>query len=191
MRLRASQPNEIVVSPVVPLYPAATVDLGTVKGFFTEVDVYKNQLIFTWEIGKSETFLGTSDSDTSKLECMNTLLRRGSPIWYINQSCNANAGLRGCVSIIAMRDIKVGEEVVVDYSLNTSETASYMICNCGEKNCRTLICSMRTRLPSYRKRASLLNSSSRAQEVSIPAPTSHYFVLATNVFHPFFFNSLH
>ena len=87
-----------------------------VKGFFTEVDVDKNQLIFTWEeIGKSGTFLGTSDSDTSKLEYTNTLLQRGSPIWYINHSCNANAGLRGSVSIIAMRDIKVGEEVVVDY----------------------------------------------------------------------------
>jgi hypothetical protein len=65
MRLRASQPHEIVVSPVVSLYAAATVDRGTGQGFFTEVDINKNQLIFTWEeIGKSGTFLGTSDRDT-------------------------------------------------------------------------------------------------------------------------------
>ena len=36
---------------------------------------------------------------------------------YVNHSCDANCGLRGEITCIAIRDIKAGEEITQDYGL--------------------------------------------------------------------------
>lgn len=59
-------------------------------------------------------------------------------IFYLNHSCNPNAGIDGDIKIIALRDIYPEEEITIDYStifLNESR----MICNCNSPNCRRSI----------------------------------------------------
>lgn len=57
---------------------------------------------------------------------------------YINHSCNPNCGIRGSLQIVAMRDIKLDEEITFDYAM--SESSNYrMNCNCGSDNCRKVI----------------------------------------------------
>ena len=79
-----------------------------------------------------------------------------SPASYVNHSCNPNLAtkyytFKKKVSI-ALRDIRKGEELTVDYSqgapygFGTSEY-SMKNCKCGEKNCRKNITSNFFKLP--------------------------------------------
>ncbi len=55
---------------------------------------------------------------------------------YFNHSCNANAGLQGNNSLIAMRDILPGEEICFDYAMSDSTPYDEFTCGCGAPNCR-------------------------------------------------------
>ncbi|PIN86663.1 hypothetical protein COV19_04080 [Candidatus Woesearchaeota archaeon CG10_big_fil_rev_8_21_14_0_10_44_13] len=66
-----------------------------------------------------------------------------NPWRYINQSCNPNAGLKGRTTVVAMRKIKKGEEITIDYSITECDPYWKMECLCGEKNCRGTIRSIR------------------------------------------------
>ncbi|HAN09484.1 MAG TPA: SET domain-containing protein-lysine N-methyltransferase [Clostridiales bacterium] len=57
---------------------------------------------------------------------------------YVNHSCDANCGIRGEITLVAMRDIKKGEEITQDYGLLDNEEYSFK-CNCGSKNCRGIV----------------------------------------------------
>jgi SET domain-containing protein len=57
----------------------------------------------------------------------------------INHSCNPNSGLvyrDNSVTLIAIRDIKKGEELSFDYSTTMDEDCWEMDCLCGDRNCR-------------------------------------------------------
>jgi hypothetical protein len=57
---------------------------------------------------------------------------------YINHSCNANSEIvleQQRVLLRAKRDICVGEEITLDYTMN-EEKNNLILCNCGEKKCR-------------------------------------------------------
>lgn len=58
---------------------------------------------------------------------------------YVNHSCNPNAGLRGTVTLVALRDIAAGEEIRFDYSTTMDENLWTMECRCGEPCCRGIV----------------------------------------------------
>ncbi|MCM1362414.1 MAG: SET domain-containing protein [Clostridiales bacterium] len=57
---------------------------------------------------------------------------------YINHSCNPNAGMFDCLTIIAIRDINIGDEIVCDYALGEADEKWCLEtkCNCRSSNCR-------------------------------------------------------
>lgn len=55
--------------------------------------------------------------------------------WYLNHSCNPNCGVDG-IYIVAMRDIRRGEELTIDYSTTLCDNSWTMECSCGARNCR-------------------------------------------------------
>src|SRR5438128_8437825 len=60
--------------------------------------------------------------------------REGSML-YSNHSCDANLGLRGEITFVAMRDIRAGEELTHDWA--TTDNNDYSLkCKCGAPNCR-------------------------------------------------------
>jgi len=68
------------------------------------------------------------------------------PYVYINHSCEPNLAMTKISTLIALRDIKKGEEVFYDYSTtewtydNFGKYAEWsMDCICGNKNCRKII----------------------------------------------------
>jgi len=61
------------------------------------------------------------------------LMKLDKPYLYFNHSCDPNSALTGVSSLIAIRNIKKGEEIVYDYSLTVAESFT---CLCGAKNCR-------------------------------------------------------
>jgi SET domain-containing protein len=71
---------------------------------------------------------------------------------FINHCCDANAGLNGQIVIVAMRDIAVGEEVCIDYSMCDSTPDEDFECACGAANCRHTVTSEDWKLPDLRQR---------------------------------------
>lgn len=57
---------------------------------------------------------------------------------YLNHSCNPNCGFSGSIFIIAMKDIKKGEEINIDYAMCLTKFLD-MECLCLSKNCRHFI----------------------------------------------------
>lgn len=61
-----------------------------------------------------------------------------APWMYLNHSCDPNAGIKNNREIVAMRSIKKGEEITIDYAMNSNDEWT-MECNCGSPKCRKLI----------------------------------------------------
>jgi hypothetical protein len=60
--------------------------------------------------------------------------REGSML-YSNHSCDANVGIRGEITFVAIRDIAAGEELTHDWC--TTDDGDYRVeCSCGAPNCR-------------------------------------------------------
>lgn len=59
---------------------------------------------------------------------------------YLNHSCDPNSGFNGEIFVVAMRDIKIGEEITIDYAMCSSDSRSLSDdmenCLCGAKSCR-------------------------------------------------------
>lgn len=63
---------------------------------------------------------------------------------FFNHSCDPNAGFKGQIFIVAMRNIKKNEEITFDYAMVVSKSVGSDIifeldCNCGKKTCRKKI----------------------------------------------------
>lgn len=62
-----------------------------------------------------------------------------------NHSCDPNVGINGQIFLVAMRNIKAGEQVTFDYAMCLSYNKKHMPyfyktkCLCGSKNCRGYI----------------------------------------------------
>jgi hypothetical protein len=60
-----------------------------------------------------------------------------------NHSCRPNAGIKGQILLVAMRNIEAGEEVVFDYAMclykGTDQPQYRFECLCGADNCRGFV----------------------------------------------------
>ncbi len=61
------------------------------------------------------------------------------PFKFINHSCNPTVGVKGRVSVVALRDLKEGDEITLDYSTVEGDEMWEMKCTCGEPNCRKVV----------------------------------------------------
>lgn len=63
--------------------------------------------------------------------------------FFFNHSCDPNAGLKGQIFLVAMRDIEEDEEVTFDYAMclhRVEGLQPYRLeCLCGSGNCRKII----------------------------------------------------
>lgn len=64
-------------------------------------------------------------------------------IWrYFNHSCEPNTAIVGTRKVIALRNIKKGEELAFDYSMTDGDLLWEMKCTCGSKKCRKTLYSI-------------------------------------------------
>ncbi len=69
-------------------------------------------------------------------------MRPGKGVEFLNHSCSPNGGfvIEGTkASLIAITDIKKGNEITFDYSTTMDEDDWELNCNCGSPNCRHVI----------------------------------------------------
>lgn len=71
---------------------------------------------------------------------------------YVNHSCNPNAGLSGQIGLVAMRDIKIGEEVCFDYAMCDTMPYDEFACLCGAPTCRGMVTGNDWQRPELQKR---------------------------------------
>lgn len=57
---------------------------------------------------------------------------------FLNHSCEPNVGMRGEISFTAIRDIRSGEELTIDYAMIDADRYE-MKCSCRKKDCRKII----------------------------------------------------
>jgi len=70
---------------------------------------------------------------------------------YSNHSCDANLGIRGEITFVAMRDIPAGEELTHDWA--TTDDDDYSIeCKCGAPNCRKILTGKDWQRPELQQR---------------------------------------
>ena len=68
-------------------------------------------------------------------EGINLLIEDDEPITRGNHSCDPNLWMRDAFTLEARRDIVVGEELTVDYALQTAIPWE-MVCRCSSPRCR-------------------------------------------------------
>jgi hypothetical protein len=73
-------------------------------------------------------------------------------ILCLNHSCNPNVGVRGQITLVAMRDIPAGAELTIDYTMTDGDPAERMECSCGERECRKIITGSDWRLRELQRR---------------------------------------
>lgn len=74
------------------------------------------------------------------------------PYKFLNHSCNPTVGIKGKVSVCALKDLKEGDELTIDYSIIEGDELWEMKCSCGEKNCRKVIKSIQSLPPQTFKK---------------------------------------
>ena len=70
---------------------------------------------------------------------------------YSNHSCDANLGVRGEITFVAMRDILAGEELTHDWAMTDDDDYS-VECKCGARNCRKTLTGKDWQRPDLQKR---------------------------------------
>lgn len=71
---------------------------------------------------------------------------------YMNHSCDPNTWWLDDDTMIARRDIAVGEEITYDYATTEVTIPWQMICRCGAANCRNVVTNLDHRDPAWQAR---------------------------------------
>ncbi|MBI4015128.1 MAG: SET domain-containing protein-lysine N-methyltransferase [Candidatus Aenigmarchaeota archaeon] len=112
------------------------------KGLFAKNDIKKDGVVLVFE-GKARSledfrFISKYDENHSVQIGNNKWLVISDDSKFINHSCNPNCGIRGTIKIVAMVNIRKGEELTFDYAMSEDSEWS-MKCRCGSKGCRKII----------------------------------------------------
>jgi len=84
---------------------------------------------------------------------------------YSNHSCDANVGMRGEITFVAMRNIGAGEELTHDWCVTDDDDYSVK-CNCRSSNCRGTLTGKDWQRPDLQKRYAGYFSSYLAEKIA-------------------------
>ncbi|MEK9178010.1 MAG: SET domain-containing protein-lysine N-methyltransferase [Patescibacteria group bacterium] len=118
------------------------------KGIFANQNIKRKETIFIirgkmirWIVKDQKTSLyGPAWIGMNK----NLWIDPSEPANLLNHSCDPNSGIKGKLKVVALKNIKKGEEITIDYSITEMDELWHMKCKCGNKNCRKIIRSIQT-----------------------------------------------
>jgi hypothetical protein len=85
-------------------------------------------------------------------ESINLVQAADDPAQYGNHSCDPNLWMADEVTVIARRPIEAGEELTIDYALQTGYEGWSMPCRCGAPTCRGIVSGRDWRDPVLQRR---------------------------------------
>jgi hypothetical protein len=113
---------------------------------FLSVDLPKGTIVVFWSgriVSEQEMLALSEDEDAYTLQVGENLYqvpiqpRLREPADFTNSSCEPNCGFSSPVSLVTMRDLKAGQEVLFDYAMSESnEKHGVFKCHCGSPLCR-------------------------------------------------------
>jgi len=122
------------------------------RGTFAKGNIKKGDLLlvlsgYVMKLSDEEKLPGSlSDNGLQVTENLSLSVSKKSELGginFFNHSCDPNAGIKGQIFLVAMRNIKKGEEVTFDYAMTLYETPGTQLyklkCLCKKKNCRGII----------------------------------------------------
>jgi uncharacterized protein len=124
------------------------------KGLFCKTAIKKGEHI-TFIQGTLRKFKSLSPKQASQIPTWyginkTTWIDPGDTIFaYFNHSCDPNTAIIGTKTVVARKNISVGEELTFDYSLTDGDLnwTLDINCNCGARKCRRNIRSIQ-KLPA-------------------------------------------
>lgn len=122
-------------------------------GVFAQRDFETNEVILTIDDSQVITDPRTLTKHDHEFELdyleNGRIVRMKAPERCINHSCDPNSYVKtfhGLRKVLALREIKEGEEITYDYSMNGYNEGTFE-CLCGSKNCRKIYQGNFFRLP--------------------------------------------
>jgi hypothetical protein len=128
------------------------------RGVFAKEKIRAGTLLVIWggEVVDGETLRAMSEERyclALQIEENHFLLTSNEgPADWVNHSCNPNAGLDGQVVLVALRDIRAGDEITFDYATSDGSTYDEFECGCGARTCRGRVTGGDWRLPELQER---------------------------------------
>jgi len=123
------------------------------KGVYACKDFKEGQLVLEIDDTHVVTDTNTLTKEQFELHCdylgNGTIILMQEPEVYINHACDPNTYVKtinGIRKVLAMRDIKTGDEITYDYTIN-GDNAGTFECKCGAKNCRRIYTGSFFKLP--------------------------------------------
>jgi SET domain-containing protein len=99
--------------------------------------------------------VGVGPSDHSSVaidDGVNLVQAPDDDIRYGNHSCDPNLWMADAVTLIARRSIATGEELTIDYAIQSGYEGWSMVCRCGAPNCRGVVTGRDWRDPVLQRR---------------------------------------
>lgn len=125
------------------------------KGVFARSNIKKGELVASFDGKKYDDDFEdwTKDLQTHTIQFAKTKWRDSKGIArYINHSCDPNCGIKRLFDVVAMRDIKKGEQITWDYEMTEKSDWFRMKCKCGSQLCRKVIGNYKNMPLDVRKR---------------------------------------
>ena len=130
------------ISPKIEIRPSGI----NQKGMFAKELIHKGEIVYIKGghiITRNELFSSSvinsylPISDDYYMGALNAEEEEAIKL-YNNHSCNPNCGMHGEITFVAIRDIRAGEELTIDYAFIDNEDYSFE-CHCGSPKCRHTI----------------------------------------------------
>lgn len=112
------------------------------KGTFAKEPIKEGEqiLVFTGPIITYDEAVAKGDHmDDPVMIGINKYVDVNGPELFVNHSCEPNAGLIKDTTLVAIRNIRQGEEITFDYSTAMEENHWTMKCRCESNRCRKVI----------------------------------------------------
>lgn len=130
------------------------------KGMFTQEPIKKGEKVIIWGgiyVTKTKAMMEEQngklimqwDTDLYSVED-----RGDDDSYFINHSCDPNVWMDDAFTLVASRDIEVGEEITADYALweAKEQYVSLWECQCGSTSCRKRITGKDWKLPNLQQK---------------------------------------
>ncbi len=128
------------------------------RGVFAREKVRAKEVLVVWggEVVTGDMLHDMSD-DKHRLsiqieEDLYLVTGEEGPADWVNHSCDPNAGLVGQIALVALRDVRVGEEICFDYATSDGSRYDEFECHCGGKTCRHHVTGDDWKLPELQRR---------------------------------------